>query len=106
MARWHSPMLSHYAGLAPLRAITSEFRKRLPTAWGAVGHAPVGQSDISEQLRAMTATLASLVEEEQRLEVTVAKLQGSLRPTPYVVNTASSRWHLDHEANFAYMPLT
>ena len=28
MARWHSPMLGHYAGQAPLRAITSEFRRR------------------------------------------------------------------------------
>ena len=30
LARWHSPMLGHYAGLAPLLSITSEYNRRLP----------------------------------------------------------------------------
>jgi hypothetical protein len=37
LARWKSPMLSHYAGLAPLRAFTSDFRKRAGISDGSAG---------------------------------------------------------------------
>ena len=104
MARWHSPMLAHYAGLAPLKAITSEFLKRIPRR-NADGPAPSAKSDIAAQLAAMTSTLAALVDKERRLESAVNKLQFSVRSTPYIVNS-NGRWHLEHDENLRDSPLT
>ena len=97
-------MLAHYAGLAPLKAITSEFLKRIPRR-NPDGSTPSVKSDIAEQLVAMTSTLAALVDKERLLESAVNKLQFSMRPTPYIVN-ANGRWHLEHDENLRDSPLT
>jgi len=113
LARWKSPMLAHYAGLAPLRAITTEFRKRAGISEGGSGPAvcsssssmtPVDTSRIFEQLITMKKRIDELVAREDSLKVDCAVSTG-VAATRYVCNTASHRWHVPRSGQQEMIPL-
>ena len=85
MARWASPMLAHYARLAPLESITTEFRRR----------SPLGPSlEMVSSLSRLTGLLdqqAAYVESHARQ---LEELEKAVAPKPYVCNNASNKWHV------------
>ena len=90
-------MLGHYAGLAPLRAITEEFKRRTLGAEqhsGSARNAATMQSPaLRKQLDAMSKQLDDIKANEERLEITLAALQKVTTPKAFVVNCDSGRWH-------------
>ena len=91
LARWHSPMLAHYARLAPLRTLTDEYRLRAQ----AVDDRNNSHL-VSSKLAALELALERLGE---RLEDVANSSAPSVRAVTYakdlfVLNTRSNVWHL------------
>ena len=110
MARWHSPMLSHYAGLAPLRAITQEFKRRRSDrplepyrAGGSVGQVKASKA-LCDRLDSMCAQLQDIKTNEEKLEARVHALQTAATPKAYVINEVSGRWHRCRDDNLEGSP--
>ena len=89
MARWSSPMLLHYARLAPLKSLTSEYIKR-----ARHGEQSLDAATLSSKLGALQSTVESLARRLDRdledcdIPVTGAGLD------IYVLNCKSAIWHL------------
>ena len=90
-------MLSHYAGLAPLRAITQEFKRRSvnhpeDTDRPAPTERPAKTSRaLCARLDNMCAQLRDIKISEERLEARVQALQTAATPKAYVINEDSGR---------------
>jgi len=106
-------MLAHYAGLAPLRAITTEFRKRAGLSEGKAGPMLCPSSTsmthgdtsrIIEQLNTMKKRIDELVAREVSLTADCAVSSG-VSATRYVCNTASHRWHVPRSGQEEMVPL-
>jgi hypothetical protein len=113
LARWKSPMLAHYAGLAPLLSITTDFRKRAGISDGGPGSVAMAPSPsmnfgdssrILEQLVTMKRRLDELVSREAALAVDVAISSGA-PASSYVCNTASHRWHVPRSGQEGMVPM-
>ena len=88
LARWHSPMLAHYARLAPLKTLTAEYKSKAREA-----DLRNGTNELADRLSALQLVVDSLVrrldDEHERVDEDVGVRKGL-----YVLNCLSSIWHL------------
>ena len=114
LARWHSPMLGHYAGLAPLLSITSEYNRRLPcsTEYGSTDTAssskrakqyctvqPGAVQAIIAQLASMAGKIDQLIAKERSLELADETRDERTSSDKYILNIDSARWHIAAESS-------
>ena len=107
-------MLGHYAGLAPLLSITSEYNRRLPgtlesscpeqassgkRAKSTSTVQPKAIQAIITQLECMTSKIDTLIQKEKALELAVDNLDERTSPCQYVLNIESARWHRSADSN-------
>ena len=92
MARWSSTVVTHYTRMAPLRAITSDFRKTLIQRQG--------DTKTTKERLAMTRPIKKLALQftnyqaeldEMRDLIRRPEMRGPVRK--YVVNTEPNIWH-------------
>ena len=88
LARWHSPMLAHYARLAPLRTLTDEYKLRAQAV-----DASNNSNLISKKLEALERVVESL---KARLDADATPKIETFQPMSdlFVHNTRSNVWHL------------
>ena len=99
LARWASPMLAHYAQLAPLKSLTTECKRRY-FASDADGSGTSTRADRNADLSRLQTSLdqlATKLDEVQAQEVRVLArldaLDAQSLPHTYVVNATSGKWH-------------
>ena len=89
LARWHSPMLAHYARLAPLKTLTSEYKAK-----AKVADANNGTNQLAERLASLQKVVDALVsrldaEDNEKLDEMELNSAGL-----FVLNCRSNIWHL------------
>ena len=90
LARWSSPMLLHYAKLAPLRTLTQEYRRKAHEA-----DVLNSTHQLEGRIAALEATLAKLtvrLDNEDTADVVDSSMNHGL--DIYVKNFDSNKWHL------------
>ena len=92
MARWSSPVVTHYTRLAPLRAITSDFRKNLIKRQGDAKNKKEKLA-MTRSISKLTLQLTSYQAELDELKVLIKNLESRDPVKKYVVNTDSNIWH-------------
>ena len=99
MARWSSPVVTHYTRLAPLRAITSDFRRALLEQRGDK-KAKKDKLVMTRSINKLTTQLAQYQAELDELKGLVKSLEKKDPVKQYVINTDSDICHrvlADHE---------
>ena len=102
LARWASPITTHYTRLAPLRSITNDFERAILQAAPhnnniaikdqAKAIKPKG-SDVKKVLRIMKKVLQKYEAEIKELSALVEKTRHELGPRSYVTNTKTQVVH-------------
>ena len=91
LARWHSPMLAHYARLAPLKTLTAEYKSKARDA-----DLRNGTDELADRLSALQLVVDNLVrrldEEQEKLDDDDGSRKGL-----YVLNCLSNIWHLSSQ---------
>ena len=89
LARWHSPMLAHYARLAPLRTLTQEYKAKALAA-----DSRDGTNLITERLAKLQLVVDGLVSRLDREELVDETSESHLQADTFVLNCVSDIWHL------------
>ena len=89
LARWHSPMLAHYARLAPLRTLTQEYKAKALAA-----DSRDGTNLITERLAKLQLVVDGLVIRLDREELVDETSESHLLSDTFVLNCVSDIWHL------------
>ena len=92
MARWSSPVVTHYTRLAPLRAITSDFRRALVEQQGDK-KAKKDKLVMTRSIKKLTTQLASYQTELDDLKVLIKSLEKRDPVKKYVINMDSKICH-------------
>ena len=92
MARWASAVVTHYTRLAPLKAITDDFRKALV---GRKVEMTKGQSakKIKKLRKALDRSIHTVAEEVKQLEDTIKMVEKKLIFKGYVINNDTGATH-------------
>ena len=96
LARWSSPMLLHYARLAPLKTLTSEYIERTRQ-----GEHSASAVSLSSKLEALQATVAALARRLDRDGAEVDIPITGVGLDIFVLNCKSSIWHLSTVHNMS-----
>jgi len=95
LARWHSPMLLHYAKNAPLKAITSDYIVRQQMADQGTMQSAL-KDDVSSLTLAVSkvsSQLASMIAKDREWAHKVDELEGRMSPAQFVRNESGGIWH-------------
>ena len=92
VARWSSPVVTHYTRLAPLRAITSDFRRALLEQRGDK-KAKKDKLVMARSVKKLTTQLASYQTELDELKGLIKSLEKKDPVKKYVINTDSDICH-------------
>ena len=90
LARWRSPMVAHYAGLAPLKAVTEDFKDKASASGPSVRN---NHNALLKQLESMANNIEALLLREAALEMAIDDLKTTSTLT-YIMNAVSLKWHL------------
>ena len=91
MARWSSPVVTHYTRLAPLKAITDDFRRALTRSRD---EEPLHRDIRIKKLRkALDKNIEKVQKEVQQLEDALKALELRMEPKRYVINMDTNRTH-------------
>ena len=92
MARWSSPVVTHYTRLAPLRATTSDFRRALMEQRGD-NKAKTDKLVMTRSIKKLTTQLASYQTELDELKGLIKSSEKKDPVEKYVINTDSDICH-------------
>ena len=92
MARWSSPVVTHYTRLAPLKAITSDFRKALAKKEGDKSRDRTKLA-MERSVKKLTSQLLAYEGELNELKVLLKKLEKSGCAKKYVTNRVTGIRH-------------
>ena len=91
MARWSSPVVTHYTRLAPSKAITDDFRRALTRGRE---EEPLHRDIRVKKLRkALDKHIGEVQNEVQQLEDALKALELRMEPKKYVINLDTNRTH-------------
>ena len=94
LARWCSPVVTHYTRLAPLKTITADFRRAvLDKAAGSTEARGKGVADHRKIQKVLNKAMQKVSEEISRLDEAVEKLKKATEPPLYVKNMITKSEH-------------
>jgi hypothetical protein len=83
-------MVSHYAGLAPLKAVTEDFKDK---STSAASSSICCQSALQRQLESTATNIEALLLREAALELAIDDMRAE-NTCSYIMNSCSQKWHL------------
>ena len=94
LARWRSPIVTHYTRLAPLKTITADFRRAvLDKAAGSTEAKGKGVVDHRKIQKVLNQAMLKVSEEIARLDQAVEELKKSTEPPLYVKHLITKSEH-------------
>ena len=91
MARWSSEVITHYSRLAPLKAITADFKRAVMERSGKSKSS--SKADVRSIKSAVDVAMAKVTEEVKELDMLVRRIQHETRPARYLRNRTTNKVH-------------